>query len=325
MALFKDRTGEININNQGLKMWIKEYRGVDDIDVEFEDGFILYNKKYGSFKNKTIENKNYPKLAKSTLESDRLGEIKYNNQGLKMEIVDYKNTNNITVRFEDGYLKNSFYQLFQEGKIHNPNYKHSKLNNRVGEIKLLNNGYTAKIIKYKNANDMEILIIETNEKIKCTYIQFKKGNIRSVYERNLYNIGYIGEGEYSSTKHSKIYRAWSSMFFRCYNEARLKSCPSYKDCEVCEQWHNFQNFAKWYEDNYYEIEGEKVDLDKDILIKGNRVYSPETCIYVPQKINVAFVNLKNKTDLIEKINKYIKVIPYDTFVKLSKALSQDSR
>ena len=65
--------------------------------------------------------------------------------------------------------------------------------------------------------------------------------------------------------------------------------PSYKDCEVCEEWHNFQNFAKWYDENYYEVKGEKTQIDKDILIKGNKIYSPDKCLFVPQKINLLFV------------------------------------
>ena len=58
----------------------------------------------------------------------------------------------------------------------------------------------------------------------------------------------------------------------------------------CEEWLNFQNFAQWYRDNYYEIEGERVALDKDILVKGNKIYSKESCIFVPQRINSLFVN-----------------------------------
>ena len=60
--------------------------------------------------------------------------------------------------------------------------------------------------------------------------------------------------------------------------------PSYIGCLVDEEWHNFQNFAEWFEDNY--VEG--WHLDKDILIKGNKIYSPETCCFVPLEINSLF-------------------------------------
>lgn len=68
----------------------------------------------------------------------------------------------------------------------------------------------------------------------------------------------------------------------------IKKHPTYTDCEVCDEWLNFQNFAKWYDENFYEVDGERMHLDKDILVKGNKIYSPETCIFVPQKINVLF-------------------------------------
>ena len=79
------------------------------------------------------------------------------------------------------------------------------------------------------------------------------------------------------------------MLERCYSEKYQEKNATYKDCEVCEEWHNFQNFAKWYENNYYEIKGEKMCLDKDILVKHNKIYSPENCIFVPEKINSLFV------------------------------------
>lgn len=123
------------------------------------------------------------------------------------------------------------------------------------------------------------------------YNNFKKGNIKCPYERRYYGIGYLGEGKYDineNGKHTKCYNTWHDMFRRCYDEKCHEKRPTYKDCEVDEEWHNFQNFAKWYYENYYEIEGEKMQLDKDILHKGNKIYSPETCIFVPQTINLLF-------------------------------------
>ena len=79
------------------------------------------------------------------------------------------------------------------------------------------------------------------------------------------------------------------MLRRCYDEKLHKKYPTYIDCKVCEEWLNFQNFAKWYYNNYYEIENEKICLDKDILHKGNKIYSPDNCVFVPNNINVLFV------------------------------------
>ena len=80
------------------------------------------------------------------------------------------------------------------------------------------------------------------------------------------------------------------MLRRCYNNNQRdrNKRPKYDGCTVCEEWHNFQNFAEWYEENYYEIKEEKMCLDKDILVKGNKIYSPQTCVFVPNRINVLF-------------------------------------
>lgn len=80
---------------------------------------------------------------------------------------------------------------------------------------------------------------------------------------------------------------------RCYDDKYHKKQWFYKGCKVCDEWLNFQNFAKWYEENYYEVEEQRMHLDKDILYKGNKLYSPDTCVFVPQEINEIFTTRKN--------------------------------
>jgi hypothetical protein len=104
-------------------------------------------------------------------------------------------------------------------------------------------------------------------------------------------VGYIGDGKYKvsvNRKHTEEYDRWKGILRRCYNEEERYKNPTYKDVTVCEEWLNFQNFAEWWDKNYYKIDGEKMQLDKDILIKGNKLYSPSTCIFVPQNINILF-------------------------------------
>ena len=83
------------------------------------------------------------------------------------------------------------------------------------------------------------------------------------------------------------------MIQRSYDDDFKEREPTYKGCEVCTEWHNFQNFAEWFEDNYYKIPGEVMSLDKDVLVKGNKIYSPETCMFVPQDINILFTKCDN--------------------------------
>ena len=104
-------------------------------------------------------------------------------------------------------------------------------------------------------------------------------------------IGVNNNGKYRSAVKGKVtkeYRSWNNLISRISNKKQLEKYPNYKNCSICEDWLIFDNFAKWHEENYYEIDNETMCLDKDILIKGNKIYSPETCIYVPNSINVLF-------------------------------------
>lgn len=148
------------------------------------------------------------------------------------------------------------------------------------------------IIRYKTNKDMDVYFPQYDWTFYNTkYITFKKGEIFCPYERRFCRVGYLGEGKYKMSEKGKYTRTgsvWTSMLNRCYNEKLHIKHPSYKKCHVSEEFHNFQNFGDWDNDNYYEIEGERMHLDKDILIKHNKIYSPETCIYVPQTINGLF-------------------------------------
>ena len=168
---------------------------------------------------------------------------------------------------------------------------------RTGEERVNSFGSKMIITKYNNALDIDVYLPEYDYTINhVTYNNFKRGNIKCPYEPRYYGIGYLGEGKYKMSengKKTKCYNTWHNMIERCYNPKYQEKYPTYKDCEVCEEWHNFQNFAEWYNDNYYQIHGEVMCLDKDILIKGNKIYSPETCVFVPEKINLLFIKSDN--------------------------------
>lgn len=162
----------------------------------------------------------------------------------------------------------------------------------VGEIRKNNFGNQMEIINFKNSKNIDILFLDDG--YIChnkEYKDFLKGKIKSPYEKRTFGVGYLGEGKYKTRendKKTKIYVTWKGILERCYNNNKQQVRPTYKDCSVCEEWHNFQNFAKWFEENYYEIAGERMALDKDILVKGNKIYSPETCVFVPRNINSLF-------------------------------------
>lgn len=166
------------------------------------------------------------------------------------------------------------------------------MENRLNCKGVNNNGEEMVIIKYINSKNIDVYFPKYNYINKNkTFPNFKKGNIRCPYTKNVYGVGYLGDGEYKTKENGKItrvYDVWRNMIRRCYSKEDKKSFMSYKAVTVCEEWHNFQNFAKWYEENYYEVDGERTELDKDILIKGSKIYSPETCCFVTSGINNIF-------------------------------------
>lgn len=192
----------------------------------------------------------------------------------------------------------------------------SKRMDRLGETLKNNVGSTMIIVDYRGALDIDVWFSEydwTAEGVR--YKDFQNGKIACPYERRVYNVGYIGEGEYKVTingKPTKEYQVWHSMLRRCYNPEYQEKYPTYIGCSVVEEWHNFQNFAEWYKENYYQIGDEVMALDKDILFKHNKIYSPDTCIFVPTTINSLFVkcnasrgNLPVGVSFNKKTNKYV--------------------
>jgi predicted transport protein len=164
--------------------------------------------------------------------------------------------------------------------------------NRTGEINLNKDGLYMKIIEYRNCGDITIEFQdEYKTQINTRYYSFKQGKINNPNNKTVYKIGRMGQGKYKSKINEKQtiqYQYWSDMLRRCYSDKFQEKEPTYKGCLVCEEWHNFQNFAKWFDENYYTIDGDFMCLDKDILHKGNKLYLPDNCVFVPNRINVLF-------------------------------------
>lgn len=173
----------------------------------------------------------------------------------------------------------------------------SKKIDRIGEKRFNNFGSEMIIVRYKKAKNIDVYFPQYDWIAKNkTYQNFKNGQISCPYEKRYFMIGYLGEGVYKSRENGKdtrVYDTWINMMQRCYDSKYHEKYPTYKDCSTSDEFHNFQNFGEWDNDNYYQIEGERMELDKDILVKHNKIYSPETCIYVPKTINNLFTKRQN--------------------------------
>ena len=217
--------------------------------------------------------------------NERLGEENINNQNEHMKIIEYNNATDIVVQFDDGKTRKTTYRDFKSGGVRSAPYElKTEVYNKEG--------YLMKIIEYNSWSDF---IVQFQDDYKYTfhckcYTNFKKGEYKNPYHKSLYGVGM--QGDISDIKNNNDYtlarRFWSSMIERCYSNKYQKCRKTYKECFVCDEWHIFRNFYDWFKNNYYEVNDEKMHLDKDILLKGNKIYCPECCCFVPIHLNELF-------------------------------------
>lgn len=162
----------------------------------------------------------------------------------------------------------------------------------AGTRHVSNNCGEFEIIEYVNKSNIIIRFTTTGREKTVHSSGIRSGSVKDKYLPSIYGVGFIGEGEFKPSHKSKLtkeYTTWSDMLRRCYDENRLSEKQTYKGCKVCDEWHNFQNFAEWMSKQDYEGK----DLDKDIKIKGNKVYGPETCTFVTHAENVIEARAKH--------------------------------
>lgn len=166
---------------------------------------------------------------------------------------------------------------------------------RLGEEKLNNQGCLMKVAEYNTCND---ILIEFQDSYKCklhtTYQHFKDGSVKNPYYPTIYGIGIVGNKylRYKDYKPLKEYTTWSGVLRRCFDSVESTKYPTYQDATCCNEWLLYENFYEWLhnQENFDKwLNGRMWCLDKDILIKHNKVYSPETCCLVPNNVNTLFV------------------------------------
>lgn len=165
---------------------------------------------------------------------------------------------------------------------------------RIGEKIKLKTGEYAQIIQYNSIKDISIQFDDGTIVHNIEYHNFKKGSIKNPNHPNVLGVAnsgneetsYIDENGRKMSYHS--YTTWYNMIRRCYDKKAKERQPAYQGALCCDEWLYYPNFKRWYDENYYTLDNQRMDLEKDILFKGNKVYSPKTCIFVPHKINTLF-------------------------------------
>lgn len=166
-------------------------------------------------------------------------------------------------------------------------YNGTKSKLHVGQVVELPDG-KAEVIAYNGVMSVTLKFLETGYETSTQSGHILRGNVRDRLKPIFYGRGFMGEGPHKGSSKSKAYTTWMGMFNRCYGGVNIP----YLGCEVDPQWYNFQEFAEWcsWQLGYDEWSW---PLEKDIIVKNNRVYGPEFCAFVPREINSSVVNTKN--------------------------------
>ena len=144
-----------------------------------------------------------------------------------------------------------------------------------------------KIIKYNNAKDVEIQFVNTGFETTVQLGNIRNGNVKDPYVPSVYGVGIAG-AKYPSTINgvlTKEYTLWCSMLKRCYSDGFKKQRPTYEDCEVSESFKSYEYFYEWCH-KQIGFSNKDWQLDKDLLAKGNKIYSEDFCVFIPSDINL---------------------------------------
>lgn len=202
-------------------------------------------------------------------------------------------------------------QLQQISTTHKTERESQKEKYRLSKIGLkfvTNGGEEVEIIEYENCKNCTIRFSDGSVKSNVPFIYLVTGAIRNKNKITTTGKGYFGIGKYVgyiNGKETKAYSTWRGMLKRCFDEKHQSKHVSYIGVTLCEEWYNFQNFAKWHEENYNPEIMQGWQLDKDALCPDCKIYSPETCCFLPAKINSMLQKqpVKNKAGLPKGVTK----------------------
>ena len=164
----------------------------------------------------------------------------------------------------------------------------------VGKVCKSKSSGDFKIIKYNDSRNVVIQFLKTGFETVARFDRIKSGKAKDPYVPSVYGVGITGT-KYQPTingVNTKEYALWQSMLRRCYSDAYKKKHPTYEGCEVSDNFKSYEYFYEWCNKQIgfgNDGNGNPFHLDKDLLIKGNKVYDENTCIFIPSEINLVLV------------------------------------
>ena len=160
----------------------------------------------------------------------------------------------------------------------------------VGKVcKSLNSG-DFKILKYNNNRNVEIRFLNTGFEAIVQLGNIKSGKVKDPRSPSVFGVGILGT-KYQPSEggiNTKGYALWCHMLERCYSDTHKKKNQTYEGCEVSDKFKSYEYFYEWCQ-NQIGFGNNGWHLDKDLLVKGNKVYSESTCVFIPQEINTVLI------------------------------------
>ena len=160
----------------------------------------------------------------------------------------------------------------------------------VGKICKSKSSGDFKVLKYNNAKDVEIQFLKTGFETVTRFDHIKSGYVKDLHLPSVHGVGILGTkypSEVNGVK-TKEYVLWAGMLRRCYSDTFKKKQPTYEGCKCSENFKSYEYFYEWCNKQIgFAVEG--FELDKDLLTKGNKVYSESTCVFIPAEVNTLLI------------------------------------
>ena len=146
------------------------------------------------------------------------------------------------------------------------------------------------VLKYESNKNMTVKFLDTGFVTRTTLTQIQNGTVADKLVPTLRGVGILG-GRFDIKENgvnNREYKIWSSMMTRCYDKTYQRRFPTYRECEVSDYFKCYDNFHIWCNEQK-GFKEEFWQLDKDLLVTGNKLYSETTCVFLPSVINMAIV------------------------------------
>ena len=146
------------------------------------------------------------------------------------------------------------------------------------------------ILSYRNARNVSVKFTDTGYSCEVELVEIRRGMVKDRHAPSVWGVGFIGTKYQTKVEGVllKEYRTWIDMLKRCYDDNYKRKRPTYKHCEVSGEFKSYEYFYEWCNKQIgFGVKG--FELDKDLLVKGNKLYSKDMCVFLPHEINSALV------------------------------------